>query len=85
MYILVGIYITNNQFQMLVVPNNMTAKQAPKVEGMIVYQKDNNKLYVQSDGKLNALAEEKVLSLYHTFPVPCFPEPSLVSCVKQRA
>ena len=45
---------------MLVVPNNMTAKQAPKVEGMIVYQKDNNKLYFQGDGKLNALAEEKV-------------------------
>ena len=52
---------------MLVVPNNVTAKQAPKVEGMIIYQKDNNKLYVQGDGKLNALAEEKVLSLYITY------------------
>ncbi len=45
---------------MLVVPNNMTAKKVPKVEGMMVYRKDNNKLYVQGDGNLNALAEEKV-------------------------
>jgi hypothetical protein len=55
------IYIKlNNQFQMLVVPNNMTARKVPNVEGMMVYQKDNNKLYVQGDGKLKALAEEKV-------------------------
>ena len=47
---------------MLVVPNNMTAKQTPKIEGMIVYQKDNNKLYVQGDGKLNALADEKIIN-----------------------
>ena len=64
---------------MLVVPNNVTAKQAPNVEGMIVYQKDNNKLYVQGDGKLNALAEEKVLSLHYPFSVPCIPEPSTQS------
>ncbi|XP_028403848.1 uncharacterized protein LOC114526446 [Dendronephthya gigantea] len=44
---------------MLVVPDNATAKKIPSVEGMIVYRKDNNKLYVQGDNKLNALAEEK--------------------------
>jgi hypothetical protein len=44
---------------MLVVPDNATAKKVPSVEGMMVYRKDNNKLYVQGDKKLNALAEEK--------------------------
>jgi hypothetical protein len=58
-------YSTVNQLQMLVVPNNVTARQVPNVEGMMVYQKDNNKLYVQGDGKLNALAEEKVLYKYY--------------------
>ena len=47
----------------------------PKVEGMIVYQKGNNKLYVQGDGKLNALAE-KVMILYYPFSVPWIPESS---------
>jgi hypothetical protein len=49
---------------MLVVPNNKTAKEAPKVEGMMVYRKDNNKIYVQGDRKLNALAEEKKVCHY---------------------
>jgi hypothetical protein len=44
---------------MLVVPDNATAKKVPSVEGMMVYRKDNNKVYVQGDKKLNALAEEK--------------------------
>jgi hypothetical protein len=44
---------------MLVVPDNKTSKEAPKVEGMMVYRKDNNKLYVQGERKLKALAEEK--------------------------
>ncbi|CAB4039587.1 Hypothetical predicted protein, partial [Paramuricea clavata] len=44
---------------MLVVPDNATAKKVPSVEGMMIYRKDNNKLYVQGDKKLNALAEEK--------------------------
>ena len=67
---------------MLVVPNNMTAKQAPKVEGMIVYQKDNNQLYVQSDGELNALVEEKVYRVYFThFQYPGFQSPRCVSYV----
>ena len=50
-------------FQMLVVPDNATAKKVPSVEGMMVYRKDNNKLYVQGDKKLNALAEEKKVRL----------------------
>ncbi len=33
------------------------------VEGMMVYRKDNNKLYVQGDKKMNALAEEKKVRL----------------------
>ena len=45
---------------MLVVPDNATMKKVPSVEGMIVYRKDNNKVYVQGDTKLNPLAKEKV-------------------------
>lgn len=44
---------------MVVVPDNATAKKFPSVEGMMVYRKDNNKVYVQGNKKLNALAEEK--------------------------
>lgn len=45
--------------QMVVVPDNATAEKLPNIEGMMVYRKDNNKLYIQEDEKLNALAEEK--------------------------
>ena len=45
--------------QMVVLPDNATAKKFPRFEGMIVYRKDNNKVYVQGNKKLNALAEEK--------------------------
>ncbi|XP_028403844.1 uncharacterized protein LOC114526442 [Dendronephthya gigantea] len=44
---------------MLVVPDNTTENKIPSVEGMMVYRKDNNKVYVQGDKKMNALAEEK--------------------------
>ena len=44
---------------MLVIPDNAKARKVPNVEGMIVYRKDNNKVYIQGDKKLNALAEEK--------------------------
>ena len=48
--------------QMVVVPDNTTTKKFPSVEGMMVYRKDNKKVYVQGDKKLNALAEEKKVS-----------------------
>ena len=48
---------------MLVVPDNTTAKKVPSVEGMIVYRKDKNKLYVQGDKKMSALAEEKKVDI----------------------
>ena len=44
---------------MLVVPDNATMKKVPSVQGMMVYRKDNNKIYVQGDKKLSALAKEK--------------------------
>ena len=44
---------------MLVVPDNTTMKKVPSVEGMMVYRKDNNKIYAQGDKKLSALAKEK--------------------------
>lgn len=47
---------------LVVVPDNATAKKFPSVEGMMVYRKDNKKVYVQGDKKLNALAEEKKVS-----------------------
>lgn len=43
---------------MLVVPDKQTANEVPKIEGMMVYRKDNKKIYIQSDKKLNGLAEE---------------------------
>ena len=45
--------------KMVVIPDNATAKKFPRVEGMMVYRKDNNKVYVQGNKKLNALAEER--------------------------
>ena len=42
---------------MLVVPDNKTANEVPKIEGMMVYRKDNKKIYVQYDKRLNALAK----------------------------
>ena len=47
---------------MVVVPDNATAKKLPRIDGMMVYRKDKNKLYVQKDKKLNAVAEEKKVS-----------------------
>ncbi|XP_046843331.1 uncharacterized protein LOC124437395 isoform X1 [Xenia sp. Carnegie-2017] len=44
---------------MIVVPDNITMKKVPSIEGMMVYRKDKNKLYVQEDKQLKALAEEK--------------------------
>ena len=44
---------------MIVVPDNITMKKVPNIEGMMVYRKDKNKLYVQEDKQLKALAEEK--------------------------
>ncbi|XP_046839690.1 uncharacterized protein LOC124433873 isoform X3 [Xenia sp. Carnegie-2017] len=44
---------------MIVVPDNITMKKVPNIEGMIIYRKDKNKLYVQEDKQLKALAEEK--------------------------
>ncbi|XP_046839735.1 uncharacterized protein LOC124433918 isoform X2 [Xenia sp. Carnegie-2017] len=44
---------------MIVVPDNNTLKKVPNIEGMMVYRKDKNKLYVQEDKQLKALAEEK--------------------------
>ena len=48
---------------MLVVPNNATMKKVQNIEGMMVYRKDNNKIYVQGDKKFNALAKEKMVLL----------------------
>ena len=45
--------------QMLVVPNNATAKKVLSVPGIIVYREDKKKLYLARDEQLNALAEEK--------------------------
>ncbi|XP_046839770.1 uncharacterized protein LOC124433941 isoform X2 [Xenia sp. Carnegie-2017] len=45
--------------KMIVVPDNITMKKVPNIEGMLVYRKDKNKLYVQEDKQLKALAEEK--------------------------
>ncbi|XP_046839650.1 uncharacterized protein LOC124433845 isoform X4 [Xenia sp. Carnegie-2017] len=44
---------------MIVVPDNNSLKKVPNIEGMMVYRKDKNKLYVQEDKQLKALAEEK--------------------------
>ena len=44
---------------MIVVPDNITMKKVPSIEGMMVYRKDKNKLYVHQDKQLKALAEEK--------------------------
>ena len=52
-------YINFSLQQMIVVPDNITMKKVPNIEGMMVYRKDKNKLYVQEDKQLNALAEEK--------------------------
>ena len=46
---------------MIVVQDNITMKKVPSIEGMMVYRKDKNKLYVQEDKQLKALAEEKNL------------------------
>ena len=52
-------YINFSLQQMIVVPDNITMKKVPNIEGMMVYRKDKNKLYVQEDKQLKALAEEK--------------------------
>ena len=47
---------------MLVSPDYNTLNKAPNIDGMMVYRKDNNKLYVKSEGNLKELAEKKVIS-----------------------
>ena len=49
---------------MIVVPDNITMKKVPSIEGMMVYRKDKNKLYVQEDKQLKALAEEKRYKIF---------------------
>ncbi|XP_046839746.1 uncharacterized protein LOC124433918 isoform X3 [Xenia sp. Carnegie-2017] len=44
---------------MIVVPDNETAKKIPKIEGMIIYREDKEKLYVQGNKQLKTLADEK--------------------------
>ena len=51
--------------QMVVVPDNATAKELPSVEGMMVYQKDSKKVYVLEDKKLSALAKENEVGYKH--------------------
>ena len=46
---------------MLVAPDNKTFNKVPNIDGMMVYRKDNNKLYVESEGNLKQLAEKKVI------------------------
>jgi hypothetical protein len=54
---------------MLVVPDKTTAKNALSIPGMIVYRQDKNKLYITKDKKLNALAEEKEVTLIQRYTV----------------
>ena len=49
---------------MIVVPDNITMKKVPNIEGIMVYRKDKNKLYVQEDKQLKALAEEKKVKYF---------------------
>ena len=58
--------------QMVVVPDNATAKKLPSVEGMMVYRKDSNKVYVLEDKKLSALAKENEVGYEHDFLVLIF-------------
>ena len=44
---------------MIVVPDNETAKKIPKIEAMIIYREDKEKLYVQGNKQLQTLADEK--------------------------
>ena len=63
--------------QMVVVPDNATAKKLPSVEGMMVYRKDSKKVYVLEDKKLSALAKENEVGYEHDFLVLIFIDRSM--------
>ena len=49
--------------QIVVVPDSVAAQKVPPVPGLLEYRKDNQKLYVRSNEKWNAIGEENKVAL----------------------
>jgi hypothetical protein len=53
--------------QVVVVPNNATAKKVPWIPGLLAYRKDQKKLYVRANKTWALLTQEKeVKNIYST-------------------
>ena len=47
--------------QVAVVPNNQSMNKLPKIEGLLSYRSDNNKLYLKEKSQWQPLANQKEL------------------------
>ena len=49
--------------QIVVVPDGAAAQKVPPVPGLLIYRKDNMKLYIKSNETWNVIGEEKKVQL----------------------